>query len=123
MSFIRGPQENSTFIPYDYQSHHFLKLTLLQPFWVFFLILEMQTHCHDYYHSQSNSVNVVLMVLVSKYQEMVNKCKNNYHSLLPVIWSKTTKSSFKYILVLITTFKKKKKRIKQIPSLPNRVSS
>lgn len=38
---------------------------------VFFLIPEMQTHCHDYYHIQSNSVNAIIMVRVSKYQEMV----------------------------------------------------
>lgn len=104
----REPWVNCTFILYDYQPHHFPKIDSSAALLFFSHSRNADTLCHDYYHIQSISVNLIITVLVAKYQEMETEGKNKYHSLPPVFRNEANKSSFKRILFLTTTFKNKK---------------
>lgn len=101
----RELQLNCTFIPYDYQSHHFPKIDPSAGLLSFSHSRNADTLWHDYYHIQSILVILTIIVLASNGMETYGKSK--YHSLLLVFRDEANKACFKRILFLTTTLKKK----------------
>lgn len=98
----RELQVNCTFILYDYQYHHFPKTDSPAAFQSFSHYRDADILCHDYYHIQGISVNLIIVVLASNGME--TQGKNKYCSLLLLFKDKANEGCFKCILFLTTVF-------------------